>query len=647
LTGREVTFDPRTPTDAVITTINPGGYFSDIACPTVIECVAVDLSNEVTFDPQEPTPRYVVDVDPAGQLIAVACPSQDQCTALSTYGTNTVVTFDPTSPEAPMVVPIYQGAQYVNGLACPSDTECTIVDSSGRDMTFNPQAPSVSSPVVVDAGSALRAVACLSEDQCVAVDASGGEVGFNPVLPTPVTPVTIDGGNALTDVACVSDGQCTAVDVAGQEVTFDPASPGSAIPVRVAFDTGLEFSGEPDGVVGVACGSASVCAAADLGGEMSSFDPLSSAPVVWFPNSSIAGLACPSAALCVAVGSGYQATVTGSEMAFDPGTQTTASRTQNNQIDPHPLESVSCPSETQCTAVDDEGDEVTFDPLSLGSATIAGLEGDAFDSVSCPVADQCTAVDIGGREITFDPQAPTPFTFATIDRGVSLSSVACPSAGLCIAVDQDGRAVEGDPDVGSPWTIEPITGAASLSAVSCPSLGLCVVVDSAGDAFVGSEASSPSPAPASAASPTSTPAPPTPTLSGPPTKPGPSASLGSTLAVVVRATVKDSVLALHVACPALAGNGCSVAIDLSALERVKGGRVVGVNAFTTIASTERVVLVGHKLASLRAGHSKLITVKLTATGDRLLIAFHKLPVQILVRSGTPIYRKTVTFKLRA
>jgi hypothetical protein len=117
--------------------------------------------------------------------------------------------------------------------------------------------------------------------------------------------------------------------------------------------------------------------------------------------------------------------------------------------------------------------------------------------------------------------------------------------------------------------------------------------------------------------------------------------------VVVRATVKDSVLALHVACPALAGNGCSVAIDLSALERVKGGRVVGVNAFTTIASTERVVLVGHKLASLRAGHSKLITVKLTATGDRLLIAFHKLPVQILVRSGTPIYRKTVTFKLRA
>lgn len=78
------------------------------------------------------------------------------------------------------------------------------------------------------------------------------------------------------------------------------------------------------------------------------------------------------------------------------------------------LNAVACPSATQCTAVDDNGQEVTFDPTSPGTAASYTVDsGHRLFGVACPTVQQCTAVDDNGQQVTFDPASPgvpTPYT---------------------------------------------------------------------------------------------------------------------------------------------------------------------------------------------------------------------------------------------
>ena len=62
------------------------------------------------------------------------------------------------------------------------------------------------------------------------------------------------------------------------------------------------------------------------------------------------------------------------------------------------LSDVACPAgtNTQCTAVDNHGNEVTFDPATGNASAAAALRGaQCLASVSCPTATQCTAVEAG------------------------------------------------------------------------------------------------------------------------------------------------------------------------------------------------------------------------------------------------------------
>ena len=97
------------------------------------------------------------------------------------------------------------------------------------------------------------------------------------------------------------------------------------------------------------------------------------------------------------------------------------------------LSAVSCPTVALCVAVDKAGQEVTFDPRSgrlLASAAISpgaadstvvvGGDSPVFGGIACVSSRQCTAVDIDGREITFQPRAPLRQTVAMIDAGSAL-----------------------------------------------------------------------------------------------------------------------------------------------------------------------------------------------------------------------------------
>lgn len=149
-------------------------------------------------------------------------------------------------------------------------------------------------------------------------------------------------------------------------------------------------------------------------------------------------MACPSAGQCTAVDE------IGREVTFDPGAPgTPIPVTVDNQDQ---LSAIACPSATQCTAVDENGLAVTFDPVSVGAhIPVTLVAGDAFSGVACPSAAQCTAVDDNGREVTFAPRSSGARSPVRVDGTVALSGIACPSAGQCTAVGSDGRAMTFDP----------------------------------------------------------------------------------------------------------------------------------------------------------------------------------------------------------
>jgi hypothetical protein len=74
-----------------------------------------------------------------------------------------------------------------------------------------------------------------------------------------------------------------------------------------------------------------------------------------------------------------------------------------SRVDTAGLTAIACPSRVQCTAVDEKGREVTFEPTSRRSPSMRKIDTAGPTSVACPSLVQCTAVDDRGREVTFAP----------------------------------------------------------------------------------------------------------------------------------------------------------------------------------------------------------------------------------------------------
>ncbi len=143
------------------------------------------------------------------------------------------------------------------------------------------------------------------------------------------------------------------------------------------------------------------------------------------------------------------------------------------------MDSVSCPTASQCTAVDWSGQELTFDPQNPGArirhVIDAGTYGAQLTSVDCVSAQQCTAVE-SGYEVTFEPVSGAVLEMALVAPIENLDSVSCPTASLCTAV--------GTAEV----AFDPLTGAVTpagvtdvkpdhLAAVYCVSATQCTSVD--------------------------------------------------------------------------------------------------------------------------------------------------------------------------
>lgn len=146
---------------------------------------------------------------------------------------------------------------------------------------------------------------------------------------------------------------------------------------------------------------------------------------------------------------------------------------------------VACALVSQCTAIDETGDEVTFDPKTSAALGVATVDpgAQAIYSLACPSAKQCTAVDLGGNAVTFDPRSPANSSSRRLAGSHdALLGIACPSTSQCTAVDQDRYEITFDPKRSGPAR-RALLGTrlgTGTTGLACPSATRCVVVDGAG-----------------------------------------------------------------------------------------------------------------------------------------------------------------------
>jgi len=562
--GEEVTFDPATGAVGSRVVIDPqaraaigdpgGQALTAVACPSASVCVAVDSGGQaISFAPGSPSGVRTAALT-GGRLPSVACPASGQCTVLAAAWTApdgtehgaSAITVDPSSlaVESALALPATASAQT---LVCPTTGECVGAGYGGCDadtcqdgatVTFAPL--SAAAPIVAERGSVgLISVACPTSSLCAAMDDSGAVATFDPASAGDTAQAAIDplgdwpkGFNGAA-IACPSVQICAlATWNEPAALTFSPQSP--AAPVPVAIDDGAP-------IFMLACPVSDECVGLAPTQPKDSPGPLDIGAVLGpgsqrhatgfrLLNGDAEGLACPRRRQCTVIAGAFDPhcpscmlAAGSSALTFNPYRPPRYS--QGVVIDPARIEGLACPTARQCTAVDDHGRELSFDPNRLGSGVTSPQSSTELTAVACPTARQCTAVDADGNEFSFVPHSGAPISAGRIDGTHALTSVACPAAAqctavdrlgdevtfdprgtiararrtridhaaltgiacpsgrFCVAVDSAGFALTGDPRTTPRWTLGRVPGASTLLAVACPSIRECVVTDAIGNAF--------------------------------------------------------------------------------------------------------------------------------------------------------------------
>ena len=124
---------------------------------------------------------------------------------------------------------------------------------------------------------------------------------------------------------------------------------------------------------------------------------------------------------------------------------------------------------------------------------------------------------------------------------------------------------------------------------------------------------------------------------------------GDGTATAGHASVAGTSASVRISCAGSSGATCKVSLRLTAKETLKGGKVIAAAARKK-KITHQTVTVGTASASLTAGDSQLVTVKLNGTGKSLLARLHTVQAKLVVSQsrsdGTTatISSQTVTFK---
>jgi hypothetical protein len=149
------------------------------------------------------------------------------------------------------------------------------------------------------------------------------------------------------------------------------------------------------------------------------------------------------------------------------------------RVDQRGLESIACPSVSQCTGTDADGRAVTFNPRVRGRYTPVrvdrSMELPGLGSISCPTSRQCTASDRLGNVITFDPRRPHT---AVLRVANPFPQLVCPSITECVAANIQGGVWTFDPRAPD----RPYFYDLGVGSLACPRVWRCVAI--AGDEVV-------------------------------------------------------------------------------------------------------------------------------------------------------------------
>jgi hypothetical protein len=188
---------------------------------------------------------------------------------------------------------------------------------------------------------------------------------------------------------------------------------------------------------------------------------------------SLYGISCPTDSFCVAVDEN------GAAHLWQGGSWSKAQPVPAGGT----LDSVSCPTVRHCVTVSG-GNSSTFDGRSWSEGQAVGPS--ATYEISCPTADFCAAVGASGTPggpktvATFDGRSwsttvlPARSSGAVSDR---LFDVSCPTISFCIAVDLDGSALTYD---GRAWSPNRGPAMRDTTSVSCPTTTFCMAVGQGG-----------------------------------------------------------------------------------------------------------------------------------------------------------------------
>ena len=613
-----------------------GGAPTGVSCASESLCVAVDNKGNV-FTTSEPTASdptwHRAEVDPGEALSAVSCAPSGPCVAVDRHG-RAFANPDP-GFAAWSIASVHVGASALTGVSCPTASLCVAVDAEGDVATSTDPSAGAWTLASSHSGHQLTAVSCASSTLCVAVDAAGDALASsNPTGDAQAWSELRVDPTELRAVSCWAAGACLAVDRAGSALA-------SADPLVTAALTGTEppsptatWSSTPiaaEALGGVSCASSGLCVAVDTGGYAHASDDASGAVPTWSASSAatqpLAGIACLPGGLCVALdadGVALAAHVPAPEATTQEAIgKSETSATLTGAVNPNDAVLGACAFEYgvgEAAAGYAQSVPCASMPSATGgaqpvSAPLAGLSPNTAYHFRVTVSGPSGTATGAAESFTTQTSLhvplvhPSPSITGTPANGQRLSChpglPAGAAAQLAYAWLRDQIPIQGA--ISSTYTVK---GQDSGHHLQCQ----VTATDGGGSASAKSAFVT---IPAG----------------------GVPMSVGET--AVGRASFKSGRLIVPVTCSAQASGGCVVALRLSAVETLSGGRVVAIAARAKPRAREGAAL-SHRtitLASVRArvapGAHAALVAPLAPSARRLLASARSFTAELRV-SGTVI-----------
>jgi hypothetical protein len=607
-----------------------GGAPTAISCASESLCVAVDANgNAFTSDPSASNPTWSrSEIDPGEALSSVSCAPSGTCVAVDRHGR----AFASADPEvaswSSASVPV--GGAALTGVSCPTASLCVAVDAEGDVATSTNPAAGAWTLASTHPGHHLTAVSCASPTLCVAVDAGGDALASSD--PTgggrAWSELRIDAGELLS-VSCWGAGACVAVDRDGAALASSDPLAGIEPPAPAATWSSTPITGKPLG--GVSCASSGLCVAVDANGGAYASDDATAAVPAWAASSAaaqaLAGVSCLPGGLCIALDADGVALA-----AHVPPPQAATREAIERTIAGATLTGVANPNDAVLSACEFEygaGESGSGYAQSVPCATLPSATG-GVQAVSASLSGLAPNTAYRFRLTVSGPSGsasgaaesfttPTSSQVALVRPSPSISGTpangqrltchpglpAGASAQLAYAWLRDQMPIQGA--TGSTYTVKgQDTGHHLQCEVTATDGGGSVTAKSA---FVTIPAA------------------------------GVPASVGET--AVGRASFKNGRLSVPVTCSAQATGGCAVALRLTVVETLSGGRVVALAANTrrrahsSASASHRTIALAIAREHLSPGAHAALTATLSANARRLLAAAHRFTAELRV-SGTVI-----------